>query len=98
MPWQPGQSGNPEGGRLKARRFANMLDRAITQDELKPEENQRLRMAIEKVLSKASEGDLASIQLLAERLDGKAVQPISGEEGGPVVVQILRHANDPDPA
>lgn len=92
MPWEKGQSGNPEGARVKARRFAAVLDRALIQDELKAAEDQRLRKGIEKVLDKAAEGDLASLQMLADRLDGKPAQAITGADGGPlVIIQATAH-------
>ena len=78
MPWQPGQSGNPEGGRLKARRFAAILDRALTQEDLKAEEDHRIRQGIEKLLDKVAAGDLPAIQALADRTDGKPAQTLLG--------------------
>lgn len=83
MPWQPGQSGNPEGAGSKGRRFARILERAMIQEESKAEEQQRLRMGIEKALDKAAEGDLPSITFLADRLDGKPAQSVelSGDIG-----------------
>ena len=77
MPWQPGQSGNPEGGRLKARRFANILDRVLTQEDLRKEEDHRIRKGLEKLLEKIADGDLASIQFLADRTDGKPAQQLT---------------------
>lgn len=60
-----------------------MLERALAQEDLKPPEQHRLRMAIEAQLTKASNGDLAAVQMLADRLDGKAAQSltIDGELG-----------------
>ena len=78
MPWQPGQSGNPEGGRLKARRFSNILDRALAQEDLKAEEDHRIRQGIEKLLDKVATGDLYAIQALADRTDGKPAQTVRG--------------------
>lgn len=77
MAWQPGQSGNPEGP-VKAKRFYAALDRAIVQ-----EDGARLRAAAEKLLDLAAAGEPFAMQMLADRLDGKAVQQVvgSGEEG-----------------
>lgn len=86
MPWQKGQSGNPEGGRLKARRFATILERALTQEDLKAEEDHRIRKGIEKLLDKVADGDLASLQTLADRTDGKPAQSmtLSGDPENPL--------------
>ena len=88
MPWQPGQSGNPEGGRLKARRVATILERALTQEDLKAEEDHRIRQGIEKMLDKVAQGDLAAFQAIADRTDGKPAQTIvgPGEDGEHEVV------------
>jgi len=81
MPFAPGQSGNPEGGRIhKQKRFFNALDRAIEQEDAK-----RLRAAAEKLLDLAAAGEAWAVQMLADRLDGKAAQQVqmTGAEGGP---------------
>lgn len=71
MPFEPGQSGNPEGTQ-KYRRFIGALDRAIAQDDGK-----KLRFAAEKLLELAAEGDLSAINALADRLDGKPHQSVA---------------------
>ena len=73
MPFQPGQSGNPEGARAhKQKRFYAALDRAIEQEDAK-----RLRAAAEKLLDLASQGEPWAVQMLADRLDGKPAQQIA---------------------
>lgn len=87
MTWKPGESGNPQGARVKARRFSTILERALLQEDLKAEEDHRLRKGIEKTLDKAADGDLPALQMIADRLDGKPKQttvlasPDEGEEG-----------------
>lgn len=71
MLWEPGQSGNPKGAPKKEKRFLTMLERAIAQDDAK-----RLRAAAEKLLDLAAEGEQWAVEMLAERLDGKATQDI----------------------
>lgn len=94
--WLPGQSGNPEGARVKARRFADILNRAMVQEASKAEEDHRLRKGIEKILDKAAEGDLPSITMLADRLDGKPAQDvtIAGDEERPLFATITRRIID----
>ena len=75
MPWEPGQSGNPEGAK-KYKRFSDALDRAIAQDDSK-----RLRKAAENLLDMAADGELQAINALADRLDGKPHQ--STDVGNP---------------
>lgn len=76
MPFEPGVSGNPAGS-PKIKRFYAALDRAIIQ-----EDGKRLRKAAEKLLTTAAAGEPWAIQMLADRLDGKAVQSVevSGDE------------------
>ena len=68
MPFAPGQSGNPDGTKTP-KRFMAALTRAIAQDDGK-----RLRETAETLLTKASEGEPWAVQMLADRLDGKAAQ------------------------
>ena len=74
--------GNKNGVR-RNKPFFEMLDRAIKQD---PKKLQRI---VNKVISDAEEGDSFSINLIADRLDGKAiaVQEISGPDGNPIEVE-----------
>ena len=54
------------------RLFGDALRRAIAQ-----EEGKRVRESVEQLLTKAANGDLPSIQVLADRLDGKAAQAVT---------------------
>ena len=67
-----------------------ILDRALAQEDLKAEEDHRIRKGIEKVLDKVAEGDLPSIQLLADRTDGKPAQQIDlgNADGQPFVLKV----------
>lgn len=69
--FKPGQSGNPEG-KAAIRPFLAALDRAIAQDSGK-----RLRECAEILLTLAAKGEPWAVQMLADRLDGKAAQPIT---------------------
>lgn len=66
--------GNKNSSKEK-RIFGSELRKAVAQDDRK-----RLRAAIEKQLDAAAAGDLAALKEIADRLDGKAAQPI---ETGP---------------
>lgn len=82
MPFEPGKSGNPNGG-AKIKRFYAALDRAILQDDSK-----RLREAAEQLLTLASSGEPWAVQMLADRLDGKAAQQLqlAGNDGQELVI------------
>lgn len=85
MPWEKGQSGNP-GGRPNNKPFFTALNRAILQDDHK-----RLRAAAEALLDKASAGEPWAIKELADRLDGKSIQAISGDPENPLnFVAVVR--------
>lgn len=79
------QPGNQNATKNKPWRAA--LDRAIAQDDGK-----RLRSAAEKLLTCAAAGEPWAVKEIADRLDGKAPQAITGADGGPlVVIQATAH-------
>lgn len=49
------------------------------------QEPERLKRIADKWLTKAEEGDQAAINALADRIDGKAVQPIVGDDEHPPI-------------
>lgn len=73
MPFQPGQSGNPDGG-ARIKRFIAAIERAIAQDS-----GDRLRAAAEKLLDLAAAGESWALRELADRLDGKASQVVEAK-------------------
>ena len=78
------QPGNTNATKNKP--FREALDRAIKQDDGK-----RLRRAAERLLTmaaRATKGDTRAIKELADRLDGKSVQPLSGPDGGDIIVKL----------
>lgn len=77
MPFEPGKSGNP-GGRPSTREFADMLRVALKQAS---GDKTRLREVADALVTEAIAGNVPAIKEIADRLDGKATQPIehSGE-------------------
>jgi hypothetical protein len=74
-------AGNPNPtGRKKDKPIRDALLAALRQD---PE---RLKRCAEKAWEKAETGDLATFKEIADRLDGKSVQPIVGgdEDDAPI--------------
>lgn len=49
----------------------------------------KLRRIAEALYDKAEAGDVSAIKELADRLDGKAVQPVSGDEDSPPVRIVM---------
>ena len=93
MTWIKGQSGNPEGRRLgKPITDAIGMELAMIADGRKddPVPARSLRAAIRKQLERASKGDLASLQFLAERIEGKPRVHIAGDDELPIQVQVTR--------
>jgi len=41
-----------------------------------------------KLLDRCHEGDMGALKELGDRLDGKPTQPLTGEGGGPIVLQV----------
>ena len=66
--------------------WAETIRRAVVQDDA-----QRLRQIAEALLVKASEGDMAAIKELGDRLDGKALQEnkLTGDSDEPVIIKIV---------
>lgn len=96
MPFEPGQSGNPSG-RQTLKPWTKTLERALAQYEKGDvKAGEALRRIADRVVEGALAGDKDSVKEIAERLDGKAVQAITGPEGesvfGPLVAaaEVLR--------
>jgi len=83
------QPGNTNATKNKP--FREALDRAIKQDGGK-----RLRRAAERLLSMAAGArkNIGPIKELADRLDGKSVQPLSGFDGGDIRVVLAKGDED----
>jgi hypothetical protein len=64
--------------------FANELRKALVQDDYR-----KLRMGIQALIDKASEGEIKALEFIADRVDGKAMQAVelTGNEGGPLIIQ-----------
>jgi len=60
----------------------------LVRDALKAalrQEPEKLKRIVGKWLEKAEAGDMAAIKEMTDRIDGKAVQPISGDDEGPPI-------------
>ena len=85
MPFQPGNSGHPEGQR-RAKQFAEALRMEIA---AAGDDNKALRRVARALLAEAYKGNIAAIAMIADRLDGKVPQPRGGsDELGPQRLHI----------
>ena len=73
--------GRPVGSMNRQKPFTDMLRVALLSGG-----GRRLRIIAERLAEKAEQGDLAAIQQIADRLDGKCVQTV---ERGDVTVEVL---------
>ncbi len=87
MAFAKGESGNP-GGRPKEKPWADALRAALS--ELDADGVKKLRKVAQAMVNKALDGDVSAIREIGDRLDGKAVQAIASEDGGPLQIQIVR--------
>jgi hypothetical protein len=57
-------------------------------------DSKKLRAIAKKLLAKATAGDVNAIREVADRLDGKVPQAVTGEDGGPIHVTITKEEAD----
>jgi hypothetical protein len=81
--WKPGQSGNPEGGRIK-KKYKEAIERALTM--LGEGDPDKIRTKIAAVhIGRALGGDMAATKELYDREDGKVTQTIAGDDNLPPI-------------
>jgi hypothetical protein len=94
-PWKPGQSGNLSG-RPKRKpltdAYAALLDKPIPPDmarQLKLDESTTYAQVIAmSLVREAVKGKVQAAAEVADRVEGKITQPISGPDEGPIVHEI----------
>lgn len=86
--------GNQNAARAKVWRAA--IERALDRRTQRREDGILEIDAIADALLDATlKGDMVAIKEFGDRLDGKAVQAVTGEDGGPVQVYVIRPGNAP---
>ncbi|WP_149898054.1 DUF5681 domain-containing protein [Rhizobium rhizogenes] len=93
MTFEPGKSGNP-GGRPKHKPFQEALRVEALAAERGDDcvaKKGSLRWNARQLLEK---GEVAAIKEVADRLDGKVTQGISGPDGGPVQIDLTTFGDD----
>ncbi|MDP3078676.1 DUF5681 domain-containing protein [Bradyrhizobium sp.] len=98
-PFTKGKSGNPDGRPPGSRSLRTILKEAIEikrksrTDPLNPDAAPRDMTIGEELVAKwvslGLDGSERSLERMFEQLEGKAVQPISGPEGGPVQTETV---------
>lgn len=80
-PWQPGQSGNPNGRPTKARELAilDAITNAFTPEEITSSLKEAMKIAKDK---DSARGIVAVLEFMADRAVGKPVQRIETDSGG----------------
>ena len=76
MTFQIGQSGNPEGGRLHDKPFRAAIVRELEKAGRDPV---KLDKIAAKLITRAEQGDMTAIGMIADRLEGKAHQATTNE-------------------
>lgn len=76
----------------KGKMFEGALKRALARND------GSLNRIADKLVTEAENGEQWAVQMIADRLDGKAKQQIeaAGEGGGPLLVEIRRVIVDPN--
>lgn len=82
MAFEPGVSGNPGGRSKKEKLFRDALSVAIKRTD---GDKTKLAQIAEALVDKAIAGDVPACNAIADRLDGKVTQPISGDDEAPPV-------------
>lgn len=80
MPFEPGVASNPTGKNGKQFKAALLL--AVKRAD---GDKTKLAQIAEALVEKAVSGDVPAINAVADRLDGKATQPIGGDDDAPAI-------------
>lgn len=97
-PWQPGQSGNP-GGAPKGKRISTWMAEfgEMSEAQLRKINKSTLPMngkiALGRLRAAASnrKDANAATETILERTEGKVTQPLAGNDGQPLTIQVMNY-------
>ena len=92
--WVKGRSGNPNGRPKKVISLTSEMKAQLT--EVCPYDSQGrtwLKYLVDRWLAQSAKQAIYFKELI-ERLEGKTVQPVGGEDGGPVIVKVIYDDSD----
>jgi hypothetical protein len=84
--WKPGQSGNPEGGRI-AKKYKQAIETALALLGDGDPQKTRVKIATAQI-ARAMQGDMNAIKDFADREDGKPESTPNLEFNGPVQLTV----------
>ena len=82
-PGSPGGPGRPPG--IVRQEIEQVLAEKFPKD---PQKRTKLRLAVEALVRQAMKGSVPAFVALADRVDGKPSQAVTGEGGGPMRVHV----------
>lgn len=86
MTWQPGQSGNPEGGK-RTKIWRDAINRAIKRRE--ETDPQALEKLADRLLNAVEQGDVGAMKEFGDRVDGKVAQAIIGGDDNDAPIKTV---------
>lgn len=89
--WQPGQSGNPSGKAIGRKNYSTYLREALEEEVQAGDQKITMReLLMKRIVKKAvEEGDARMIEMVMAYIDGKPIQRVAGEDGGPVQIDMF---------
>lgn len=96
MAGAPKGNSNPADGKLWKAAIRKALDKRNKTKSRKEGFDSLVDLA-EKFLEACDDKEGWAFKELGDRIDGKAVQPIAGADGGPVVIEIVKFGADQTP-
>lgn len=84
---------NP-GGRKSDKPMRDALMVALTEKFGPDDDRRKLRAVADKAVAMALDGDREMIKLIFDRTDGKAIQPIGGDEDAAPIRHVLTWGGD----
>lgn len=88
--WEKGQSGNP-AGRKPEKLIRDAIIQTLKETEtVNGKQVKKLRLLAEALFKEAKKGNVAAIKEIADRCDGKSVQPHAGSDGeSPIQIEAI---------